>query len=146
MFVHYGWKLFTHIFTNPKGHRFACYDILMTIAPGLLITIITLLFNLVIVILGICGVLTAGMAISASLSSIIFCMVNYILFMFVLGVITLFVEWDKVKAKTTSKIKAMFTFPLFMLTYLPIAIVAAFKKVGWKPIKHTIAVNPDDFS
>ena len=146
VFVHYGWKLFTHIFTNPKGHRFACYDILMTIAPGLLITIITLLFNLVIVILGICGVLTAGMAISASLSSIIFCMVNYILFMFVLGVITLFIEWDKVKAKTSSKIKAMFTFPLFMLTYLPIAIVAAFKKVGWKPIKHTIAVNPDDFS
>jgi len=30
----------------------------------------------------------------------------------------------------------MFTFPLFMLTYIPITIVAIFKKVKWTPIKH----------
>ena len=65
---------------------------LMTISPGLLITVIALVFNLVIVILGLCGVLSAGMVVAASLSSIIFCLGNYVLFMFVLGVITLFVE------------------------------------------------------
>lgn len=65
---------------------------LMTIAPGLLITIIAILFNLVIIILGLCGVLSAGMVVAASLTSIIFCLGNYILFMFTLGVITLFVE------------------------------------------------------
>ena len=81
-----------HIFKNPKGHKFACYDMLMTIAPGLLITIIAIMFNLVIIILGICGVLSAGMVVAASLSSIIFCLANYILFMFVLGLITIFVE------------------------------------------------------
>ena len=102
---------------------------LMTIAPGLLITVIAILFNLVIIILGICGVLSAGMVIAASLSSIVFCLANYILFMFVLGVITIFVEWYKFRSKTGAKIGAMFTFPFFMLTYIPIAIIAVFKKV-----------------
>ena len=118
----------------------------MTIAPGLLITVIAILFNLVIIILGICGVLSAGMVIAASLSSIIFCLANYILFMFVLGVITIFVEWYKFRSKTSAKIGAMFTFPIFMLTYIPIAIIAVFKKVKWKPIKHTFAVDPKEFA
>lgn len=146
VFVHYGGKLFTHIFTNPKGHKFACYDMLMTIAPGLLITVIAIVFNLIIIILGICGVLSAGMVITASLSSIIFCLANYVLFMFVLGIITIFVEWYKIRAKTSKKIGSMFTFPLFMLTYIPIAIIAVFKKVKWTPIKHTISVDPSDFN
>ena len=119
---------------------------LMTIAPGLLITVIAILFNLVIIILGICGVLSAGMVIAASLSSIVFCLANYILFMFVLGVITIFVEWYKFRSKTGAKIGAMFTFPFFMLTYIPIAIIAVFKKVKWTPIKHTIAVDPKEFA
>lgn len=92
VFVKYGLKLFLGIFKNKKGYKFACYDLLMTICPGLLITIIAILFNLVIIILGLCGVLSAGMVVAASLSSIIFCLANYILFMFVLGAITLFVE------------------------------------------------------
>lgn len=129
VFVKYSGRLVTHIFTNPKGHRFACYDMLMTIAPGLLITFIAILFNLVIIILGLCGVLSAGMVLTASLSSIVFCLANYILFMFVLGVITLFVEWYKVRSNPGPKILAMFTFPFFMLTYIPIAIIAVFKKV-----------------
>ncbi|MDO5329266.1 MAG: glycosyltransferase family 2 protein [Coriobacteriia bacterium] len=145
VFVHYGWQLLKGIFTNKKGHKFACYDMLMTIAPGLLITVIAILFNLVIIILGLCGVLSAGMVVAAALSSICFCLGNYILFMFVLGMITLFVEWYKVRAGVGTKIVSMFTFPFFMLTYLPIAIVAVFKRVGWKPIKHTINVDVKDF-
>ena len=30
----------------------------------------------------------------------------------------------------------MFTFPFFMLTYIPIALVALVKKASWKPIQH----------
>ena len=29
-----------------------------------------------------------------------------------------------------------FTFPVFMLTYVPICIVSLFAKVEWKPILH----------
>lgn len=34
-----------------------------------------------------------------------------------------------------------FTFPLFMLTYIPISLVALFCKTEWKPIKHTVTAQ-----
>lgn len=40
----------------------------------------------------------------------------------------------------------MFTFPLFMLTYIPIALVALVKKATWKPIAHTISVDVSEFA
>ena len=45
-------------------------------------------------------------------------------------------EWKKIKAGAFKKIFYAFTFPLFMFTFLPVAIVALFKKVEWKPIEH----------
>jgi hypothetical protein len=38
----------------------------------------------------------------------------------------------------------LFTFPIFMMSYIPITVVALFKKVEWVPTKHDIAVNFDD--
>lgn len=40
----------------------------------------------------------------------------------------------------------MFTFPLFMLTYIPIALVALFRNTQWKPIKHSIDVDVQDIT
>ena len=40
----------------------------------------------------------------------------------------------------------MFTFPLFMLTYVPIALVALVKKCQWKPIRHSISVDVAELS
>ena len=65
--------------------------------------------------------------------------------MFMLGVLTTFVEWDQIRSTPAKKIRYMFTFPFFMLTYIPIALVALVKKAEWKPIKHTIAMGVDDF-
>ena len=36
------------------------------------------------------------------------------------------------------KIVYTLTFPLFMLTYLPISLAALFMKVEWKPIHHSV--------
>ena len=73
-----------------------------------------------------------------------FCFGNYLLFMFILGVLTTFVEWDSIHSTKGKKIRYMFTFPFFMITYIPIALVALVKKAEWKPIKHSIAVNVED--
>ena len=62
---------------------------------------------------------------------------NYMVFMFMFGVLTTFVEWDSIHSTTGKKIRYMFTFPFFMLTYVPICIVSLFTKVEWKPICHT---------
>ena len=49
-------------------------------------------------------------------------------------------------AATGKKVLYMFTFPFFMLTYIPIALVALVKKCKWKPIQHSISVDVAEFS
>ncbi|WP_251212047.1 glycosyltransferase family 2 protein [Adlercreutzia murintestinalis] len=146
VFGRYSGRLVKGIFTNPRGYRFACYDMLMTLAPGMLLSIITITLNAVIVVLALTGVMTTGVAIMSSLSSIFFCLFNYVMFMFVYGVLTTFVEWNKIHTSTARKIGSMFTFPLFMLTYIPIALVALVKKCTWKPTAHTISVDVSEFA
>ena len=103
---------------NPKGARFACYDMLMTIAPGMLLTIVSVLFNAIIVFLSLTGAMSTGIMVASSLSSILFCLLNYFIFMFMFGVLTTFVEWDSIRSTTGKKVLYMFTFPVFMMTYI----------------------------
>ena len=146
VFGKYGLSLVKGVFTNPKGHRFACYDMLMTIAPGMLLSVITIIFNTIILILGSAGLMSTGVMLTSSLSSIFFCLFNYTLFMFMFGALTIFTEWDNIRSTTAKKIKYLFTFPFFMLTYIPIALVALFKKAAWKPIQHSISVDVEEFN
>ncbi|MGI6104594.1 MAG: glycosyltransferase family 2 protein [Raoultibacter sp.] len=146
VFWHYAAKLAKGIFTNPKGARFACYDMLMTISPGMLLTIIAVFVNSTIIILSLTGVLSTGIALASSISSVIFCIFNYSVVMFVFGVLTTFTEWDNIHSTPAKKVRYMFTFPFFMLTYIPIALVALVKKCEWKPIKHTISVDVGELS
>ena len=64
--------------------------------------------------------------------------------MFLFGALTTATEWHRIHAKPSDKIRYMFTFPVFMLTYVPIALVAVFKKVEWKPIKHNVVRSVAD--
>lgn len=146
VFAHYALGLVKGIFKNERGHKFACYDMLMTISPGMLLSVVSIIFNAVIVVLGFMGVMSTGIAIASSISSIFFCLFNYFMFMFVFGVLTTFVEWNSIRATTRRKVLSMFTFPFFMLTYIPIAIVALFKKCTWKPIAHTISVDVNEYA
>ena len=146
VFWHYGARLAKGIVTNPKGSRFACYDMLMTIAPGMLLTIISVTFNAIIIALAAAGMMSTGVMVASSVSSICFCLMNYLVFMFMFGVLTTFVVWDSIHSTTAKKIRYMFTFPFFMLTYVPIALVALVKKCNWKPIKHSINVDVQEFA
>ncbi len=146
VFFKYAGMLLRGFFVNKPGYRFACWDMLMTVAPGMLLSIFTLVLNLMIVILGILGIYSFGTAIMSALSSAAFCLINYVLFMFIFGVLTTFVEWDSIHTKPANKIKACVTFPLFQLTYVPIAIVALFKRVKWTPTAHSINVDVDSFA
>ncbi|MEG0477154.1 MAG: glycosyltransferase family 2 protein [Raoultibacter sp.] len=146
VFGKYGGRLAKGVVTNPKGSRFACYDMLMTIAPGMLLTIVSITFNAIILVLGLTGAMSTGVMVASSASSIFFCLFNYTIFMFVFAVLTTFTEWDNIHSTTGKKVRYMFTFPLFMLTYIPIALVALVKKAKWKPIQHSISVNVEEFS
>lgn len=119
-----------------REHSFACFDMLMTIMPAVILSLICCAVNAA-------SVLLAAAAESVYLEKIIaeagFALGNVYLTLFLMGFITVLTEWKKIQCGTVKKILYSFTFPVFMLTYIPITAFAIFRKVEWKPIRHDIS-------
>ena len=64
--------------------------------------------------------------------------------LFIMGLITTITEWEHIHTETIKKILYIFTFPLFIFTYLPIALVSLFVDPGWKPIRHSSDFDPEN--
>ena len=61
--------------------------------------------------------------------------------LFLIGLLTLVTQWKHIRASAIQKILSLFSFPIFMLSFVPIALLAPFQKFQWKPIGHTVAVS-----
>lgn len=115
-----------------------CYDMLMTVAPGMLLTIFTLVFNLILC----AACITQPVYIARRVIHIILgflggAVVNFYVGLFAYGAVTALSEWKKINTTATRKLLCLFSFPLFMFTYVPISVAALVRKVEWKPIYHT---------
>ena len=60
-----------------------------------------------------------------------------------IGLLTVLTDRKRIRAKTRQKVLAVFAFPLFMLTFVPLAVIAPFCKFEWVPVEHTVAVGTD---
>ena len=144
VFGKYGGKLFKRIFQG----SFACYDMLMTIFPALMFTVLSVLCCLGEFIYGITLVVNDPHIFTfmqfCMLPVLYFSSIIYML-IFIVGFITLITEWDAINCPPNKMIKYLFTFPIFMLSYAPIAITALFKKVEWTPIQHSVTKSISDF-
>lgn len=137
VFGRYGKDLIKYAMQGKK-QSFSCYDMTMTIMPALLISICSVLVNSIFLIIGLLDSSSYGSEIiGETFSAIGSSFISYYCIIFVLGLITTITEWKKIHSPKNKKILYLFTFPLFMFTYVPIALVALFKKVEWKPIQHT---------
>ena len=128
VFRHYGKDLAHEIFRG----NFSAFDMAMNIMPAFLLTALSITCNLA---YGIIGAITGG-DVTIALYSMFETVFNACALLFVLGTITLITEWKNIHASAPRKIFSAFTFPLFMLTYIPIAFTAMFVNPGWKPIRH----------
>lgn len=142
VFGQYGTDLFQSIFRKAS---FACYDMFMTIMPALFITLGTLLMNVIFLVYALNTPDVRLLMVPVTVGAIIASFTNFYLMLFAVGLITLISEWREIYAKPAKKILYLFTFPLFIFTYIPISIVALYKKVRWIPIKHTISKSVEDF-
>ena len=139
----YGRELIAMMFK--KREMFvSCYDMFMTLAPATLLSIGCILLNLIFLAYGATDVHMLRRILPGTLGSIAFAGVNFYLLMFSIGFITLVTEWNKILAPANKKIKSLFTFPLFMITYVPISLVALVKKVEWNPIAHSISKSVEE--
>lgn len=64
--------------------------------------------------------------------------------MFVIGALTMLTERKRIRATFKEKIRSLFAFPLFMMTFVPIALSAPFRKFQWQPIAHTVAISAEE--
>lgn len=126
-----------------KKGGFACFDILMIISPGVLFTVDCLAMIILLVLKSNCMwevfLPTAGWYLGSAVIG------TFILAIFLATLISA-TEWNKMYCSTGKKILYIFTFPVFMLTYVPLAIIALFKKVEWSQIKHPVAISNEDMN
>ena len=111
-----------------------------TILPALVLSILSVVINF-----------TAGIALAimgANIAPIALGFAKTIggmyALMFVLGAITVITEWKNIHCSTFKKIFYAFTFPLFMITYVPVTMAALFARNEWKPIEHNKSKTLDD--
>lgn len=140
VFARYGGSLIKGLFT---GKSFACFDMVMTIMPAIVLTVVTILLNIPPLFLA--PIITKRIVFEA-LSPILVMLLWCYGTMFVIGIITVISEWKKIHTTSIRKILFLFTFPLFMMTYIPISFVALFKKVEWKHIEHDKSLTLDDIN
>ena len=121
---------------------FSAYDMTMTTMPAMLLTLSGLFMNLIACAVGLA---TKDMKLAETALIILgdYLLSTY-LTAFIVGLITTITEWKQIYTSARKKILYLFTFPLFMLTYVPIAFVALYKKVSWQPIIHKEAKSVDD--
>lgn len=131
---HYGSEL---IFGTLRG-SFSCFDMAMTIMPAFILTLLSLFCN---VVLGIWG---AGRGDNplAALQSVGHLLFGMYLTLFIIGAITTITEWNQIHTTALKKLFYAFTFPIFMLTYIPISFASLFVDPGWKPIQHSVSFDP----
>ncbi|MDR1292106.1 MAG: glycosyltransferase [Clostridiales Family XIII bacterium] len=136
-YAKYGGKLFRRIFT---GHSFSCYDMLVNTLAGTILTLGTF-------------VLYGGAILSHALQHVPvgepllyfgeFLATCYAT-LFIIGIITVRTERDRIYAPMRKVIRYSFTFPLFLITLLPILLCVPFDKKKWPQIVHTHTVGIED--
>jgi len=61
--------------------------------------------------------------------------------LFCVGALTVFTERSRIRATEAELLRALITYPFYVMTYLPIAVASLFRKPEWKPIPHTVALG-----
>ena len=134
----YSLNLVRGFFKKPRRSSWSCYDMFMTVAPGMLLTLSLIAFNVVVCLaclwqppyLLALTIREASGFIWSAVSSFYFGLLLY-------GLLTVLCEWKNIQIPAHKKLLYTATFPIFMFTYVPISLAALVRKVEWTPIYHS---------
>ena len=132
--IKYGGRLLRNVFKFCKSSWYSFELMTLTFWGGLL-GALAVVFSIVI------GALNGGGSGFALTLLSIFC--NSYLMLLFNGVLIVAVEWKRIAASAKEKILSVFTYPLFMMTFVIAAVMALFSKREWRPIAHTVAISSE---
>jgi len=138
VYRHYGLKLL-------KGSvmfKWACFDMAMNIMPAFVVSMVQLFGCLSLMLLNV--IMTGNFSLLLLKNLGEFVLFAYFM-IFILGLTTMISEWKKIHCPKWKVLLHLFTFPVFMLSYFPVALIAFFsRRVEWKPIAHKHAIDTAD--
>lgn len=137
VFKKYGKDLLRGFFGT---NAFSCFDMTMNILPAAVLSIFSVVVNVISISLSI----ATGTTVMGVLWSTAESIINSTLMMFALAIVTTLSEWKEIGTSAPKKFLYILTFPLYMYTYIPIAIAAMFTKGQWKPIKHDVQMSIEE--
>lgn len=138
VFGRYGGKLFSGMLRL----RWACFDMMMSVMPALVLSVFQLA--------SVTALLIVNQLLSDRISPYLLgCIGGFFLFAYLLviifGIFAVITEWRRIHCNKPRVLWLLLSFPIFMMTYLPIAIRALFGTVEWHPTKHKYAMDAKEF-
>ena len=127
---------FGKLFRSIK-YGFSAPDMILNIAPAYFLTLFSVILSIPLII----GAIVTGADLMPLVWSFVRLVVGTYLLVFLLGSITTVTEWKRIHTKTWKKILYMFTFPIFLFTFIPVVFGALLLKVRWKEIKHPMSME-----
>ena len=76
-----------------------------------------------------------------AMESLLLGLLGAYLSLFAVGMLTMAMEHRRILAGRNGKLMALFAFPVFMMSFIPIAVMAVFRKFQWQPVVHTCAIS-----
>lgn len=140
---HYGGGLLGNMFKD-RSMFLSRYDMFMFLAPSMIFNIVTVALSLVAVIINIVNIDKAREMVPDVILAFVSGIIVYYVINYIQGLIATIAEWDHIHAPNSKKILYTFTYPIYMCTYIPMAFVAIFARIKWKPIEHTHTTTIDD--
>lgn len=111
---------------------FSAFDMTMCLAPAYILSLIAVGVN----ILSFIVLFLSGIRPLYLLYTILPIVVSVYFSILLFSIPLTVSEWKHLRASPKKKILYAFTFPIFLFTFIPAALVALFKRVEWKPVSH----------
>ena len=130
VFIKYRKDLLRGLFSKKA---FSCFDMMVCFFGAFFISLLAIFVNAV----GLVAILAAGGGLPDFLSRVLLLLPGAYFGLGFFAAIVTSSEWKLLRASAFKKILYVFTFPIYIASFLPVAIAALFtKNVGWKPISH----------
>ena len=122
----------------------AAYDEFVTLGPASILTVVMVLANAAFLRVGWLsgGYLISEAEVSACTVSLVSSVASTFLVFAAAGAVTVVTERRHIRCRDPRLLaKAVLSYALFMISYIPINVVALFRRVEWVPTRHSIAVT-----
>jgi cellulose synthase/poly-beta-1,6-N-acetylglucosamine synthase-like glycosyltransferase len=125
-----------------KDHNLSYLDLTLLMFPWMFVTLVRFLLGALYASLGFVSWASQfdsfiGMALGCLYGSI---------GLMTIAILTVFAERHKIGATNKELVAYCLSFPVFILSYVPISLVAIFSKTEWRPIEHTGEGSDNDLA